>query len=181
MKGHLLAFIDIETTGLDVTRHEIIEIGCVLVQQDWSTEIPTFVVKDSFEFKIQPQHIEYADKTALKINGYAKSDWKHSVPLKEALAQLAQKTQDAIMVGHNVTFDFLFLDHAFKATGVKNLMHYHLLDTISIAYTKLHERDIQKYSLYVLTEQFGIKNEKQHTALADAQATFELYKKLMTL
>lgn len=181
MKEHTLAFIDIETTGLDVTRHEIIEIGCVLVVQDWSGQTPVFTIKDSFEFKIQPQHIEYADKTALKINGYAKNDWKHSIPLKEALAQLAQKTKDAIMVGHNVTFDFLFLDHAFKATGVKNLMHYHLLDTISIAYTKLHERDIQKYSLYVLTEQFGIQNKKQHTALADAQATFELYKKLMAL
>jgi DNA polymerase-3 subunit epsilon len=181
MKKHALAFVDIETTGLDITRHEIIQIGCVLVEQDWSTKNPVFTIVDTFECKIQPVHIEYADKTALKINGYSKDEWEGALPLKEALAQLAQKTKDAIMIGHNVAFDYKFLDMAFKITGVKNLMHYHLLDTISIAYTKLHERDIQKYSLYTLTEQFGIKNEKQHTALADAQATFELYKKLMTL
>jgi len=30
MKEHNLAFIDIETTGFDVTMHEIVEIGVVL-------------------------------------------------------------------------------------------------------------------------------------------------------
>ena len=30
MKKHNLAFIDIEATGLDVSKHEIIEIGCII-------------------------------------------------------------------------------------------------------------------------------------------------------
>ena len=61
-------------------------------------------------------------------------------------------------------------------------MHYHKLDTISIAWAKFHkDTDVIHFSLRELCERFGIKNEKAHTALSDARATFELYKKLMEL
>jgi len=33
MKNHNLAFTDLETTGLDAHKHEIIEIGCLLARQ----------------------------------------------------------------------------------------------------------------------------------------------------
>jgi DNA polymerase III epsilon subunit-like protein len=86
------------------------------------------------------------------------------------------------MVGHNVAFDSGFLEHAYAKTGIKNSMHYHKLDTISIAWAKLHrEPDLEHFSLRELGVRFGIKNEKAHTALSDARATSLLYKKLMEL
>ncbi|MEK9183615.1 MAG: exonuclease domain-containing protein [Patescibacteria group bacterium] len=33
MKKHNLAFTDLETTGLDAHKHEIIEIGCIVAKQ----------------------------------------------------------------------------------------------------------------------------------------------------
>ena len=175
MHKNNLAFIDIETTGLNVTLHEIIEIGCVVVT-------PDFKVLEEFELKIKPEHIENADSTALKINGYDPTEWEDAGSLKDAMKTLSAKVTDCIMVGHNVAFDSAFLEHAFTKTNIKNSMHYHKLDTVSIAWAKLHrEPDLDHFSLRELGARFGIKNKHAHAALSDARATFELYKKLMSL
>ncbi len=177
-----LAFIDIETTGLDVTRHEIIEIGVVLVDASLQNQ-DTYTILDTFHFKIRPMHITQADPQALRINHYDPSQWQEAITLQEALVQLSEKTKGAVMVGHHVAFDLMFLDRAFKETGVANMMHYHVLDTVSLAYSKLPEyrEDISRYGLQYLCDHFKIKNKESHTARADAYATFELYKKLLAL
>lgn len=175
MKNNNLAFIDIETTGLNILKHEIIEIGCVITT-------PDLELIEEFEIKIKPEHIEEADPTSLKINHYKEESWQDALSLKEGLSILSKKTKGCIMVGQNVSFDSIFLEYYFNKLGIENEMHYHKLDTISIAWAKLHkEKDISHFSLRELCVRFGIKNEHSHTALSDARATFELYKKLMSL
>ena len=175
MRKHNLAFIDIETTGLDVIDHEIIEVGCVLTT-------PMFEVIEEFELKIKPKHIENSDPVALKVNHYNEKNWEDAYDLKEAIKILSKKVKDCIMVGHNVAFDAGFLEYAFNKNGIKNSLHYHKLDTISIAWAKLHRnKDFEHFSLRELCLYFNIKNEHAHTALSDARATFELYKQLMTI
>ncbi len=195
LKTQNLAFVDVETTGFDPDKHEVIEIGCVLVSQNWPSlasasatsrggegDKPVFEVVEEFELKVKPEHIETADPTSLRVNGYDPDQWVLAYNLPEAMKIFAAKTEGAIMVGHNVCFDFSFIDKAFKKSGVENKMHYHKLDTISIAFAKLHgEKDTTKFSLRFLCEYFGIENKKAHTALPDARATFEIYKKLMSM
>ena len=175
MRKHNFAFIDIETTGLNLIEHEIIEIGCVVTT-------PTLEVVEEFDLKIKPEHIENADRVALKINHYNALDWEDSYSLKDGMKIFAQKVKDCIMVGQNVAFDSGFIEYAFAKTGIMKSMHYHKLDTISIAFAKLaREPDIEHFSLRELCIRFGIKNEDAHTGLGDARATYELYKKLMGL
>lgn len=175
MRKHNLAFIDIETTGLDVIDHEIIEIGCVLTT-------PDLKVLEEFKLKIKPEHLEIADPTAMKINHYKEELWIDAISLKEAMKILSGKVKDCIMVGQNMAFDFSFLEHAFAKYHIKNTMHYHKLDTISIAWAKFHQdTDFEHFSLREMCLRFGITNEHAHSALSDARATFELYKKLMSL
>ena len=50
MRRHNFAFIDIETTGLNVLAHEIIEIGAVITT-------PDLEVIEEFELKIKPQNL----------------------------------------------------------------------------------------------------------------------------
>lgn len=179
MNNKTLAFIDIETTGLDVVTHEIIEIGCMIVKDNGDG---TFEVKEEFEMKVQPNHIETAQSEALEINGYNPAEWMFALTLPQAMKNLSEKTKDAVMVAHNVAFDYSFLAKAFGDTEVPNQMFYSCLDTISIAYAKLgNNKQITRYSLRSLCEYFGIKNERAHTALADVRATFEIYQKLMKL
>ena len=175
MRNHNFAFIDIETTGLNLLEHEIIEIGCVC-----STENLEMI--EEFEIKIKPERIENADRAALKVNHYNEKDWAGAVDLKEAMKIFSEKVKDCIMVGHNVAFDSGFLEYAFNKMKLPNPMHYHKLDSVSVAWAKLHrEPDLEHFSLRELCLRFGIENERAHTALADARATYELYKKLMSL
>ncbi|MCC6323358.1 3'-5' exonuclease [Candidatus Nomurabacteria bacterium] len=182
MRHHKLAFIDTETTGFDPDTHELIEIGIVLVDQDWSGVRPVFTILEELEIKIKPVHIESADPISLKINKYKKEDWVDAKSLKESLKILNTKIKDSIMVAHNLCFDASFIDRAYKQTGIKNEMHYLRIDTITMAFAKLHNRDdIDKYSLRTLCEYFKIENKNAHTALSDARALFELYKHLINI
>ncbi|MBX4216070.1 3'-5' exonuclease [Candidatus Parcubacteria bacterium] len=183
MRKNNLAFIDTETTGFEIERHEIVQIGCVVVRQvERDGKGPEVEVIEEFELKVKPTHIETADRGALKVNGYNSTEWADALTLKQALEVLAEKTKDAIMVGHNVAFDYAFLKKAFEDQKVANAMHYHKIDTISFAFALLYDNlEVEKFSLRALCEYFKIENKNAHTALSDARATFELYKKLLGL
>ena len=183
MKTHNLAFIDLETTGLDVERHEIIEIGCIIARQIPNEEKgPDVEIIEEFEIKIKPERIEDADPKSLHMNGYNEKEWENAIPLTEALTIVAEKTKGASIVGQGVFFDWMFLEAGFKKTGIKNRMHFHKIDLISMAFTKLYnDPSVQKFSLGALAEHFGVENKKAHTALADIRATFEIYKKILDL
>jgi|ERR1035437_1212064 DNA polymerase III epsilon subunit family exonuclease len=175
MRKHNFAFIDIETTGLNLALHEIIEIGCVLTT-------PDLKVIEEFELKIKPERILDADPVSLKISHYNEKEWESAYDFKKAMNFFLGKVKDCLMVGHNVAFDAGFLEYAFNKMQIANTMHYHKLDTISIAWAKLHrDPKLEHFSLRELCVRFDIKNERAHTALSDARATFELYKKLMSL
>src|SRR3989338_11291296 len=98
MRKNNFAFIDIETTGLDLVLHEIIEIGVVITT-------PDLKIIEEFELKIKPKHIKSANKVSLKINHYDKAPWKSAYSLSEAMKLFAQKTKDCLMVAQNVAFD----------------------------------------------------------------------------
>ena len=175
MKKHNFAFIDIETTGLSLIKHEIIEIGCVVTNSKLE-------VMEEFELKIKPENIQNADPVALKVNHYDPLNWRDAQSLKDGMKIFSEKVKDCIMVGQNVAFDSGFLEYAYTQTGIINTMHYHKLDTVSIAFAKLHkEPDVKHFSLRELCLRFDIKNEGAHTGLGDARATFLLYKKLMSI
>jgi len=181
MKKRNLAFIDLETTGLDPERHEIIEMGVIIARQ-----IPQdgagnkLEVIEEFDLRVKPEHLETSDPESLKINGYNEMDWVFAIDLSNAMEKLAEKTEGAILVAQNVAFDWLFLEKAFVKTGIKNKMDFHRLDLLSMAYAKLYQDErAQRFSLRALCEYFDIKNEKAHTALADIRAEFEIYKRLI--
>jgi len=178
MNNKNLAFIDIETTGFNIEKHEIIEIGCVVASQNGKD----LKIIEEFEIKIKPEHIETADPDALQLNNYDEGKWLFASDKKEAIKVLSEKTKDCMMVAHNIAFDYSFLAKAFSDTGIEDTMFFAKIDTISFAYGKLHDDPkITRYSLAKLCEHFGIVNEKAHTALSDARATFELFQKLIRL
>lgn len=181
MKKHNLAFIDIETTGLNPDRHEIIELAGIIVRQ-----IPQMgkgakvEAVEEFEIKIKPEHLETAEPEALRINGYNDADWLFATDLTSAMKLVAGKTKDCVLVGLNIAFDASFLDHAFRKTGVKNEMHFHRIEVMSMAFAKLYDSPLaERFSLKALAEYFKIENAKAHTALSDIRTTFEVYKKLI--
>ncbi len=178
MLDQRIAFVDIETTGLDRDEHEIIELAVVVAEM----KDGKFVVVDQLDLKVQPKNIEKAEPQALRINGYNEADWLFAISLEDAMREFAKKTDGAIFSAHNITFDYGFIERAFKTSGAENKMHFHKLDTISLAFGILHTNDdIGKLSLRALCEKYGIENKKAHSAFADAYALYEVFKRLMNL
>jgi DNA polymerase III epsilon subunit-like protein len=172
-----LAFIDLETTGTNPFIHEIIEIGCVIAEM---TDDGTYRMKEEWEAKVKPSHIETADPAALRVNGYDEVQWMFAHSLSEALTELSRRADGAVMVAHNVAFDAAFLAVAFGKTKISDPFFYAKLDTISLAYMRYRKSpDVSRFTLRALCEKFGIRNDRAHTALADARATFEVYQALM--
>ena len=182
MKAELFAFIDTETTGLNPDKHELIQIGGVIVRAKNPHDVESYEVVEEFEYKIKPLRIQDANPTALKVNQYDPSQWQDALTLAEAMAFVAKKTEGAVMVAHNVAFDSAFVDKAFRLSDIENKMHYHRLDTVSMAFALLHNNaDVDRLSLHTLCEYFKIEQGIEHQALSDARATYLLYKKLLSL
>ncbi|MBP6912721.1 MAG: hypothetical protein KBB86_02185 [Candidatus Pacebacteria bacterium] len=85
MKKHRLAFIDVETTGLNPDKHELIQIGIVLADQTWEGDKVTLKHVDEIELKIKPERISDADPQALRVNGYTPAEWIFAYSLPEAM------------------------------------------------------------------------------------------------
>lgn len=185
MKDHTLAFVDTETTGLDPYQHEIFEIGIVLAQQHTDTRGRSELrLIREHEILLHPKHIETALPRALEISRFHDRAWGKAVTQQEGLSRAKEILNGTVFVAQNVAFDWTFLLKAGHDHGIDfdSAVHYHKLDLASMAFGKLYDDPkLFKFSLREMTEFFGVKNEKAHSALSDARATFEVCQKLLAL
>lgn len=105
-----LAFIDLETTGLEPIRfinglavapwHEIIEIGCVIADM----KDPSKAIGE-LSAKVLPEHPERITSGAQEINGYNEKDWKNALPQDVAVRRLIDFVSGSVLLGGNISFD----------------------------------------------------------------------------
>lgn len=168
-----LVFVDVETTGLDDTRHEIIEIACLVVNPQ------TLEVEKEYETKIQPEHIERADSYALELNQYSPEAWQEAKSLKKVLEEVNRLAPGGMFAGFNVSFDRGFIDEGSREKGIPLNFDYHWLDVMSIAYKELFfDERLKRLGLHHVCQALGVPHEQAHTAMGDARATLEVYRHL---
>lgn len=173
LKEAPIAITDLETTGDVFGEHEIIEIGLVVFDQK------TFEIIDTLDMKVKPKHIERAVPAAIERNGYNEKNWRNAVSLEEAISKYSEKTKGAIFCAYNATFDWGFMNEAFRKTGMKDEMDYHRLDLLSIVWAK-GLKESAKWNLKIACEMFGVPPEPEpHTALNGAMTAYNLFKKLL--
>lgn len=102
--------IDLETTGLDPTKHEIIEIGAVKVNRD-SDNHTTFQVFVKPTKKIPKKITELTSITQEMVE-------KDGVALESAMADLVSFIGGLRLVAYNAEFDMGFLRNAAARSGV---------------------------------------------------------------
>lgn len=166
-----LAFVDVETTGLDPAVHEIIELAVVRV--GWSLRSPQF-----WSTKVRPERIEDASPEALEINGYTPEGWADALALEDALRKATPLLEDATIAGHNPDFDWRFLSRGYASAGLRiPEVDYHRLDTASLAWlTKADPLD--SVSLDDTCARLGLDRGPSHRALSDAFASLAVAKRL---
>ena len=172
LKEKPLIFLDIETTGLDPMHHEIIEIATRSVggfrhrsHNLWST-------------RIQPKHIERAHPKALEINGYNEVDWKGAPTIEEVVPLIREHLRGGVLCGHNVKFDIGFIKQAYKDHSDRGMGFHHTIDTVTLAYEHLAPLGLDSLSLHNVCTFLGISNDGEHTAAADVDRCYKVYRKL---
>jgi DNA polymerase III epsilon subunit-like protein len=170
-----LIFIDLETSGMDLCQHEIIEIACLVVDPK------TLRIKKRFERKIMPKHLEKAAPESLKVTGFSEKVWqKEAQPLKKVLRELNQLAPKGMFAGWNISFDRPFLEKAIREKKMMLNFDYHWLDISMLAYQySFPGKKLKQLKLTDACEVLGIPRGKKHTAMADIEATLAVYKALV--
>jgi DNA polymerase III epsilon subunit-like protein len=178
---------DTETTGLEykvfvaknTTKHEIIQLGALILDSKLR-EIA------SGQMRLMPERWEDAEPQALKINGADPKTWEPTYKsTKEALTKLDDwitkhvPTDSKIeIMGHNVPFDYGFLEPLLRKHDIPVRFGYHPLDTISWyqLWGQVMGERINSFKLKSACNKFGIEfgGNGAHDAMADIRATAEL-------
>ena len=159
----ILCILDLETTGFSPENSEIVEIFILKVKDN--------EIIDEFYSLIKPKNsIENSD-----IHGITDNKVKGSPSIKEANNEIIKFLGDSTLVGHNLdNFDLKFLNYHLSKK-LKNKTR----DTLKISRKVLGDK-VENHKLDTLAEYFGV-NPPTHQARDDVMATFEIYKKLLSI
>ncbi len=164
-----LAFIDLETTGLDASRHEVLEVAVLRV------DARSLKVLAEYEARVRPTRLADAHPEALAVCGYSDEEWRDALSLEEVLATVTPLLTGTLVAGHNTSFDWGFLVESYRSTALPlPSVDYHRLDTASLAWPLLATGEVESLSLNALAKHFGLHRPSPHRAMADARCALEL-------
>lgn len=168
-----LLFTDIETGGLDATKHPLLQIAGLRVRQ------PTLEIVGKYTSYVRPLPGLVCEESALKVNGINLNspEMLNAPEESKALVGLAELMRGTIVIGQNPRFDLTFLEPAFKRAKIPWVaIDYHVLDVASIiGWPLVQARQIKTSSLRNICPYFGLSNEGQHDALIDCERTLAVY------
>lgn len=170
-----LLFVDTETTGLDASKHELLEVAAIRCSPDGKTII------SQYEAKLKPRHIETAEPKALEVNKYSSAEWtdEKCVPREIVVDNLQKLAGNTVLIGQNVSFDEGFLTPLFTELKMKAPWGYHKVDTVALAWPLFLHSPLEGLSLAKLCTFLGVDHTPTHRAMADAMACRAIYLKLM--
>lgn len=157
---------DLETTGVDVIKDDIIEISAVKVLGG--------KVADTFSTLVNPgRPIPYY---ATQVNGITDEMVEDAPDIREALADFLAFAGDAVLVGHNIqSFDLNFVSNAAEGLFGKTVENDYI-DTLYMARSCLPE--LSHHKLVDVASYFHISAEGAHRALNDCIMNQKCYEEL---
>lgn len=194
LHGHLLAAIDLETTGTRAGYHEIIQIAVMPLDAD----IKPMADVRPFYTHVRPKHPERAERAASQ---------KHQIPMTDLMLHAPEAEQVAdwlvewfeklrlpfkhclVPLAHNWSFESSFLKAWLGVSMVDQIFHAHARDSMLYA-IGLNDRAIcagapapfpSSVSLGAICHKLNVINNSPHDALADCLAGAEVYRNLLRL
>ncbi len=161
-----LAFMDVETTGLDpLFGHRVCEIAVV--------RCTGHAIEETMDRLVNPQRP--MGEGALRVHGISDA-MLQDAPLFEHIAdELLALLEGAVFVAHNAPFDLGFLASELVHAR-RPLPMLVALDTLRLARNNMQANS---YSLGNLCLQLGIELDDAHRAMNDVLATRELFLRLV--
>jgi len=156
--------IDIETTGLDPSYCEIIEVAAIKVRPEGT---------ETYQTLIRPKH--RISSFITELTGITNEMVADAPAVSEVIGDFADFIGDDIIVGHNVNFDINFVyDYLESETG--RILGNDFVDTVRLSRKIVPE--IAHHRLCDMVEFYGIEEDIYHRAMADCVYTNKLLGKL---
>jgi len=159
-----LVIIDTETTGLNHTYHQVIEVAGVKVKNG--------VIKDTYSSLIS---IAGDIPTMItQITGITKADLnKYGRKPEDVFSEVRNFIGESTFVAHNVNFDYRFLNAEFSRLQIPEMKNPKLC-TVRVA--RKSGLPITDFKLITIKEYFGL-DLKSHRAMNDVMVCCELIKR----
>ena len=158
---------DIETTGFSPIKNRIIEIVAVKVEKGEITDrFSAFVNPDvPIPFEIE------------KLTGINDDMVVGAPQIDVVLPQFLEFCRDCVLVAHNATFDMSFIIENAEKLGYETDFTY--VDTVPIARILLPNQ--AKHTLDAVAKSLGVSLENHHRAVDDAEATAQIFVKMLPM
>ena len=160
--------LDLETTGFNHNKDEIIEIGAIKYNNRIELDRLSLLIKPRKKISRSIELLTGITNQMLELEG---------IDIVTAIFMLKEFLGDSVLVGHNIsTFDSKFLDDAYQM-----VLHCHFpndfIDTLCHAKKVLPT--LEHYKLENLAEMYGIDYSNAHRAIEDCVINHLVYEKLV--
>ena len=177
MHNYVFYCADCETTGLDSTLNDIIELSLYRMTDG---EQRTWLIRPTSFDNISPD--------ALRVNGHKLDEIKRYPEASQVIVEIENwlfadniDTANRCLIGQNISFDKDMLEHLWSKCSAKDSFPFgrRFIDTMTIElFLDFCKGEFAEgYSLKNLVKKYGVTNVKAHTAAADVQATKEVFLK----
>lgn len=161
-KENIIVF-DVESTGVDVTEDEIIQIAAIKLNKNGE-------VVDKFEEFLKNKK---PVKDSYYVHGFSDEMLQRIGEDKEkVLKEFVEYSKDSIIVGHNVQYDINILCSELERNNLGKPKFKTFYDTLDI-YRRFYPGNIN-YKLENLSKVYDTKHKPSHDAMDDIIATGEL-------
>lgn len=165
LREQRLVVLDLETSGLDMKRDQVLSIGAVVIENGGIN------LSQQFECTLlRPGH--QASASTL-IHGIAPSEIANGIEPAEALLAFMEFLGDSPLLAFHAGFDQRMLARALKQTLGYRLQH-RFFDVAELAPMLCPQAEIRHGGLDDWTRYFGLQVHQRHHASADALVTAEL-------
>lgn len=155
--------VDLETTGLEFEKDEIIEVALVRFEGG--------APKDTLDFLVKPASAELRPFIE-SLTGISKADLESAGTFADVAGKICEFIGDLPLVAHNAAFDSRFLKAALSNVGI-NYDDHPFWD--SLTFSRIAYQDAPNHRLDTLVQMLGIERSRAHRALPDADACGRLF------
>tara|TARA_B100000282_G_C31689105_1_gene470579 strand:- start:83 stop:661 length:579 start_codon:yes stop_codon:yes gene_type:complete len=164
-----ITYFDVETTSLDPSKGEIIQI-CILTEDrdgntsEWSTKIRPRLQSGTYQ------------KEALRINNFKPKEYIDAPIFEDVADTIIEKLRWGPIVAHNASFDVAFIESNLERytqwkpgnrTDIDSKTYrlgYPVIDTVALSYLLL---PTERQNLMALREHLNIATTGGHEAVKD--------------
>jgi DNA polymerase-3 subunit epsilon len=157
--------LDLETSGLDLRRDQLLSIGAVVIEQG--------AIDLAQQFECTLHRADHRVSASVLIHGIAPSEIANGVEPAEALLAFMEFLRDSPVLAFHAGFDRHMLARALKETLGLRLQHG-FYDVAHWAPALCPQANIANGGLDDWTEYFALQVHQRHHASADALVTAEL-------